>query len=121
MAELKNLMLTAGHDLDVAQQPIRIDVADGSERYVRINGQEQVLKAGDMYIADAQGVMSSIIYGPDRRTQITAKTRQAIFTVYAPEGIEREAVRRHLEDMRDNVMLITPEAEVTELEVYTAD
>ena len=121
MAELKNLMLTAGHDLDVAQQPIRIDVADGSERYVLINGQEQVLKAGDMYIADAQGVISSIIYGPDRRTQITAKTRQAIFTVYAPEGIEQEAVRRHLKDMRDNVMLVTPEAEVTELEVYTAD
>jgi len=121
MAELKNLLLTAGHDLDVVQMPVGVDVADGSERYVRLNGQEQVMKADDMMIADAQGIISSIIYGPDRRTQITPDTRQALFTVYAPAGIEKQAVRQHLQDIQANVELFAPEAEVMLLETYGAD
>jgi DNA/RNA-binding domain of Phe-tRNA-synthetase-like protein len=118
MAEVKNGLLTAGHDLEVVQAPLRLDVADGSERYTRINGQEQGLKTGDMFIADAQGVISSVIYGPDRRTQITPDTRQVIFTVYAPGGIKKQAVHQHLEDIRDNVLLVAPEATVEELHVY---
>ena len=85
-----------------------------------MNGKEQVLKTGDMFIADTEGILSSIIYGPDSRTQITPKTRQVLFTVYAPPGIERPIVQQHLEDMRDNVLLVSPEAEVKELEVYGA-
>ena len=120
MGELKNFLLTAVHDLDLVQSPVRIDVADGSESYVMLNGQSQVLKPGDMFIADTAGVLSSIIYGPDARTQVTAETRNVLFTVYAPEGIPSEAVRRHLEDMQDFVRLIAPEAETFELKIYEA-
>jgi DNA/RNA-binding domain of Phe-tRNA-synthetase-like protein len=118
MAELENLLLTAGHDLDLVQEPVSIGVAEGSERYIRLNGQEQTLKAGDMRIVDAQGILSSVIYGPDRRTQITSGTRQVLFTVYAPPGIGEEAVDQHLRDIRDNVLLVAPQAEVTALHVY---
>ena len=121
MAELKNFLLTAGHDLEIVQLPVKIDVATGSERYIRINGQEQQLKPDDMMIADVQGVLSSIIYGPDRRTQITSETRQALFTVYAPPGIQEQTVYEHLEDIRDNVLLISPKAEVELLKVYSAE
>lgn len=113
-AELKNLLLTAGHDLDIVKPPVTLDVAQGHERYVRINGQEQQLKAGDMFIADSRGVLSSVIYGPDRRTQILPGTRRVLFTVYAPPGIPAEAVRQHLRDMEGYVRLIAPQAE-TEL------
>jgi DNA/RNA-binding domain of Phe-tRNA-synthetase-like protein len=118
MAELKNLLLTAGHDLEAVQVPVRLDVARGTERYIRLNGQEQQLKAGDMMIADAQGVISSVIYGPDRRTQITSETRQVLFTVYAPSGIGEQAVHNHLQDIQANILLIAPEADVELLEVY---
>lgn len=121
MAELKNLLLTAGHDLEAIQTPVRLDVSDGSERYVRINGQEQVLKPGDMMIADAKGVISSVLYGPDQRTQITSDTQQVFFTVYAPAGIGEQAVRQHLHDIQANVTLVAPEAEAMLLEVYVAD
>lgn len=120
MAEVKNLMLTAGHDLEAVRMPIRIDVVDGSERFVKINGEEQVLKAGDMVIADAQGILSSVIYGPDQRTQIRPDTRQVLFTTYAPAGIEGQAVRQHLQDIQANVLLVAPEAETMSLEVYSA-
>lgn len=121
MAELKNLLLTAGHDSDVIQAPLRIDVAEGSESYIRINRQEQKLKSGDMMIADSKGVISSVLYGPDHRTQISSTTTRVIFTVYAPPGIGERVVYEHLKDIRSNVLIFAPEAEVESLKVYRAE
>ena len=120
-AELKNKLLTAGHDLDIVEPPVKLDVALGSETFTRINGQQQQLKAGDMYIADTQGVLSAVIYGPDRRTQIRPTTRRALFTVYAPPGIGAEAVRQHLQDIEAYARTIAPQAETELLQVYEAD
>ena len=119
-AELKNQLLTAGHDLDVVEPPVKLDVARGSEFYTRINGQEQQLKAGDMYIADTKGVLSAVIYGPDQRTQIRPATRRALFTVYAPPGIEAEAVWQHLRDIEAYARMIAPQAVTELLQVYEA-
>ncbi len=117
MAELEDQMLTAGHDLDVVQTPVRIEVAEGSEEFVRINGRSQTLKPHDMYIADQESILSSIIYGPDQRTQITADTTRVLFTVYAPVGVVETAVLHHLEDTRDFVRIVSPDAVVEMMEV----
>jgi DNA/RNA-binding domain of Phe-tRNA-synthetase-like protein len=121
IAELKNQFLTAGHDLDVVQPPVKVDVAQGDEQYVRINGQEQVLKSGDMFIADAEGILSSIIYGPDRRTQIRPETKRALFTVYGVPGITEQAMLQHLQDIEANARLVAPEAETELLKVFGTD
>ena len=121
MAELKNQLLTAGHDREALQPPVTIDVAEGSERYVRINGQEQQLKPGDMMIADSQGIISSVVYGPDQRSRITSETRRAFFTVYGPPGIANETVHEHLQDIKEYVLLVAPKAEVELLKVYCAE
>ena len=120
-AELKNCLLTAGHDLDVVEPPVKLDVALGSETFTRINGQEQQLKAGDMFIADTQGVLSAVIYGPDQRTRILPTTRRALFTVYAPPGVGTKAVRQHLQDIKAYARMIAPQAETELLRVYEAD
>ena len=120
VSELQNLLLTAGHDLDKVKGPVHIEVSNGSESYLRINNQEQQLKEGDMYIRDAEGILSSIIYGPDHRTQITEETRSVLFTVYAPPGIDEPSVLAHLRDTRDNVCLVAPQAQVILLETYRA-
>ena len=112
MAELKNQLLTAGHDMDVVRAPVGIDAATGEETYVRLNGQEQTLKENDMKISDAEGVISSIVYGPDRRTQIRSSTQRVLFTVYAPPGIEPSWVDAHLADIQANVLLLAPESEI---------
>jgi len=116
MAELKNLMLTAGHDWNAIEEPIRIDVATGTESYIRMNGEEQALKAGDMMIADETDIVSCIVYGPDRRTRIRPETERVVFTVYAPPGIAEKDVRLHLEDIRKNVTVIAPGATVDSIE-----
>jgi DNA/RNA-binding domain of Phe-tRNA-synthetase-like protein len=118
MAELKNMLLTAGHDLDAIHAPAKLDIAQGTEIYARLNGQEQQLKAGDMFIADARGVLSAVIYGPARYASITPATRRALFTVYAPPGIGKAAVTEHLRDIESYARLIAPGAETEFLEVY---
>jgi DNA/RNA-binding domain of Phe-tRNA-synthetase-like protein len=118
MAEVKNGLLTAGHDLDSLQLPVTLGVASGGERYTLLRGQEQALKAGDMFMADGAGVISSILYGPDQRTQIRPVTRNALFAVYAPAGIGPEAVQMHLQDIRDYVWLASPAAKVELLLAY---
>lgn len=117
-AELKNGLLTAGHDREAIAAPVTLDLATGQERYRLLNGQEQTLEAGDMMMADGQGVISSVLYGPDQRTRLTPHTRHVLFAVYAPPGIGEPAVARHLEDLRSAVLLIAPSAEVEALDVY---
>ncbi len=118
MAEMKNMLLTAGHDLDVLHLPLTLDVSNGTESYTLMRGNAQVLKADDMMISDGMGVVSSIVYGPDQRTQITDGTRNVVFTVYAPAGINEQAVTQHLHDIQKYVVIIAPQAQVELLKVY---
>ena len=47
-AELKNMLLTAVHDLDTIQFPITIGLASGEENYQLLNGSETFTKFVDM-------------------------------------------------------------------------
>lgn len=118
MAEMDQLLLTAGHDYDRLELPLTLDVARGDETYTLLRGEPQTAKPGDMFIRDGAGIVSSIIYGPDQRTQITTATRSAIFTIYAPDGIAPESVQQQLDEIRDNVLLIAPLAQVEISNVY---
>lgn len=118
MAEMKNMLLTAGHDLDTLHLPLTLDASEGVESYTLLRGNDQVLKADDMMISDQAGVISSIIYGPDQRTQISANTRNVVFTVYAPAGIDVQAVTQHLQDIQEYAMVIAPQAQVELLHVF---
>ena len=118
MAELKNLLLTAGHNFDAVDIPIKLDVASGGEKYTLLNGEEKELLPEDMMISDSRGIISSIIYGPDKRTQITPNTQNVLFTVYAPPGIEKSKVFLHLQDIQNYVHIIAPKSEVELQKVY---
>ena len=119
-AELRNRLLTAGHDLALIEGSVAIDVAQGGERYVGIGGRDLALQPGDMHIHDEAGILSSVLYGPDDRTRITPNTRRALFCVYAPAGIRPEAVESHLADIASNVRLVAPQASVIQQQVYAA-
>jgi DNA/RNA-binding domain of Phe-tRNA-synthetase-like protein len=118
MAELEFRLLTAGHDLASVALPATLDVARGSETYVTLRGEPATLKAGDMYIADGRGILSSILYGPDQRTPITAATRDAFFTVYAPPGIAPATFSAYLEALAASVRQVAPEAVIALSKIY---
>jgi DNA/RNA-binding domain of Phe-tRNA-synthetase-like protein len=120
MAELANLILTAGHDLDAMTPPLRADVTADGDRYILLNGAEAVLERGDMMMADGVGIVASVLRGPDQRTRITPETRHVLFAAYAPAGVGADAVRNHLDDIQANVRLVSPEAQTEELATLTA-
>ena len=118
MAEIENMLLTAGHDLDSLQLPVKLDVTKGDEVYTLMRGQPQQVKPGDMMISDGAGIISNIIYGPDQRTQIRPGTRNVIYTTYAPDGISGQAVTEHLQDIQEYVRLFAPDARKEMLQVF---
>jgi len=118
MAEMKNMLLTAGHDLDILQLHLTLDVTRGTESYETLQGEMKTVKAGDMMINDRLGIISNIIYGPDRRTQITSSTRDVVFTVYVPAGIDEQTISAHLQDVQESVRLIAPRSQTEMLEVF---
>jgi DNA/RNA-binding domain of Phe-tRNA-synthetase-like protein len=120
MAELKNRLLTAGHDLAACSLPFTVGAAAGTERFTTMRGEEKELKPGDMMISDAAGVISCIIHGPDQRTRITDLTRDAAYFVYAPAGVTEEQVRAHLADIREYVRIFSPEASADAPEIARA-
>jgi DNA/RNA-binding domain of Phe-tRNA-synthetase-like protein len=112
MAEVKNGLLTAGHDMAALAPPLVLDVAAAGEGYTGISGREQSTVAGDMLMRDREGIISSVVFGPDHRTRITAATASSLFVVYAPPGVGQDLVEKHLEDILANVRLFSPQATV---------
>lgn len=120
LAEMKGLLLTAVHDLEKIRGELVVDVATGSEHYTTMSGTDQTLKAGDMFIRDDEGILSSIIYGPDQRTMIREDSREILFTVYAPAGIRNEDLENHLQDLENNIRLFSPDARVEDRTIVAA-
>ena len=118
MAEVKNMALTAGHDLDTLQLPVWLDVTKGDEVYTLMRGQSQQVKPGDMIISDGTGIISNILYGPDERSRIQPGTRNVIYTTYAPAGINTQAITEHLQDIQEYVRLFAPQARTEMLQVF---
>lgn len=110
MAELKNMLLTAGHDFEKIKAPLSLRVSTGSESFTAMNGKDVTTIPGDFMIADQEAVISSILRGPDLRTAITKDTTRVIFIVYAPIGIEEQLVREHLRDIEAYVRIFSGES-----------
>lgn len=111
MAELNDRLLTAGHDLGALRGAVHVGVAAGDEVYTLLRGEQQQLKAGDLFMRDEAGVISSILYGPDARTRLTPNTTAALFAVYAPPGIGTERVREHLGRILEYARVVAPDAQ----------
>lgn len=81
-AEVKNMLLTAGHDYDKIKFPLTVDISSGNENYIGISKKEQKLHKNDIMLYDKTSIISSIISGPDFRTSITKDTKNAMFFIY---------------------------------------
>jgi len=109
-AEIETLILTAAHDLDRLVPPFSIDVAAGSEQFVQMGGALKTVKAGDILMADATGVVCTILYGQDHNSPVTPLTTRALYVAYAPPGVPAAAVSAHLDAVRHNILRFAPQA-----------
>ncbi len=119
VAELRTLVLTAGHDLDAVALPVVLGVGAGEERYPTPGGKEAVVKPGDMFARDGEGVLSAVVTGPSARARIGPATTAALFVAYAPPGVPGDLVAAHLDEIERLVRVVAPEAERVGREVVT--
>lgn len=112
--EIETMLLTAGHDLNQLAGSLSLGIANGSETYQSISGKLVTAVKNDLILYDAQSVFSSILRGPDSRSKITAKTRDAIFTVYAPPTIDTNLIDAHLSTLEKRVQATSSNA-ITEI------
>ncbi len=118
MAELKNMYLTAGHDLDLISGSLNTTITRDGEEYTNISGKEMKLKEEDIVTKDENGIISRVLYGPDRRTRITEKTRNYLFFAYFPYGEEDSKIKNHFEDILKYIKIFDNELERSEIEIY---
>lgn len=119
MAELKTMYLTAGHNLDLIKGGLNTKIANGSENYENISGKEMKLKPGDIVTEDEYGIISSVLYGPDRRTMITEKTRNYLFFAYFPYGEEDRKIKNHFECILNYVRIFDNGFERPDIKIYS--
>ncbi len=118
--ELSSGILTAMHDADIIGKSILADVAEGSEEVVLYNGKTARLDAGDMYMRDETGILTSVIRGPAAYGLVTPETTSVAVCVYAPDGVGVEAVQAHLERIAANMRLVSPSAKTGLLAIIVA-
>jgi len=118
MAELKNMYLTAGHDLDLIEGGLNTKITKGSEEYMNISGKEMKLKPEDIITEDEFGIISSVLFGPDRRTIITEKTRNYLFFAYFPYGEEDRKIKNHFEGILNYIGIFDNNFERSDIEIY---
>lgn len=99
MAELKNRILTSGHDLDTITDDLFFDVAAGGESYVKIDGETQQLKENDIILRDSKGILASVLYGPAQRATIASSTENVLYFAWSPYKLDRKKIRGHLSDI----------------------
>jgi DNA/RNA-binding domain of Phe-tRNA-synthetase-like protein len=118
MAELKNMYLTAGHDLDLIKGSLSTKITKGNEEYVNISGKEMKLKPEDIVSEDGFDIISSVLFGLDRRTMITEKTKNFLFFAYYPYGEENTKIRNHFEDIIKYIDIFDKGFDRSDVEIY---
>ena len=103
IAELKNRILTSGHDLVEIKGDLTFDISQGGEQYLKIDGRKQELKKNDIVLKDNEGILASILYGPARRTSISLKTKNALFFAWCPYSMDEEIIMSHLNEIFQNL------------------
>jgi hypothetical protein len=59
-------------------------------------------------ICDSRGVLSSVLHGPEQGSPIAARTRSAVYTIYAPAGIATSTLLHQLHDLEHYLRLFSP-------------
>lgn len=119
LAEVNNQLLTAGHDLNQIDGDITINIASGTENYRDISGKDRQLVENDLFLSDKRGILSSVLNGPDYRTRITDTTQNALYFVYGVDGVTKQQIRNHLENIRCYLAAAIPDIKIQTAEIYS--
>ena len=120
-AEMKTLLLTAGHDLDRLSGKIVMDIAGATEEMTQMNGKTKTLYPNDMVMRVDGKVVCSIIYGQDNHSFITSKTRRVLYVTYVPTNIPQKDIEDHLNMLEKHVQLFAKSASIESRKILKAE
>jgi len=109
-AELDGLLLTAAHDSNALRPPLVLDEADGRRPMPTLGGAEKTPPVGDLVMRDSEGIVASVLLGPDSRTSVSPSTSRSLFVVYAPFAISEAELAAGLDRVAATVRLACPGA-----------
>lgn len=112
MAELRQGLVAAGHDMKPLTPPLTMAASTAGERYIGFGDKEIVLPANDMTLRDAQGILSSVLYGPQGCSPIVSSTVDVLYTIYSPAGAPDEALEAQIQDLIAYLRLYAPRASI---------
>ena len=120
IAELRNLLLTAGHDLDALELPVRLGVG-AARRSPRPTGRSRPSNRATCS-SPTRAAASSRRSSPDRPISPASdrrRPRRSSTAMRRPASIPR-TVDAHLDEIERNVRLIAPDAEIVGREIGTS-
>lgn len=112
LSELLNQVLVAAHDLVYLDGDLFLDLAYGNEEYIKINGDKQIVKRDDIILKDSQGIVASVLHGPDFRTRVTKHTTSVAYVGYFVFDFSHDDIVKAMKCIADNVLLSNPDAKV---------
>jgi DNA/RNA-binding domain of Phe-tRNA-synthetase-like protein len=121
LAEMDDLVLTAGHDASKLHEPIVIDVSVDGDQMTLMRGTPKTIRAGDMVMRDSTGISCSIIYGQDNRSPISAGTTHVLYVSYAPPGVPLGSVKSTLANIEEHVREFAPSAVLEQSRLITTE
>lgn len=117
LTELCMSVLLSAHDLQKTEPPFNICQAGGGETYIAANGQQLTLKPKDIFMADGQGPVLSVIYGQDAKTRVTVDTTDACYVLAGVPGLSTEHCQKSLAYLMQALRIFCPEAKPSLMEV----
>lgn len=120
MAELKHGLVAAGHDMKPLASPFTMAASAAGERYIGFGDREIVLPANDMTLRDAQGILSSVLYGPQGGSPVVSSTVDVLYTIYSPAGAPGQILEAQLQSLIAYLRLYAPDAGISQ-SVYPGD
>lgn len=118
MAEVKNLILTAGFDLRKISGSLSLSLSDGETSYSGIGEQIKTPPKGDVVLKEDDTIIGSIIGGPDHQRQITKETDKVLFAIFGVPGITKDHIENHLIDIKEYVSIVSPDSTIEYMKVF---
>lgn len=119
LAEVKHGLLVAGHDLPALGGNYSLNLAKGGESFTMVTGQERILKADDIFMADGGRILSTVLEGQDYHTRLTDKSSGALYCVYGIGGVTSGQMEAFFQDLARYTLTAFPLAKVREGQVFT--
>jgi hypothetical protein len=86
ISEIRTGILMGVQDSAAMKGPLICDVAREGETFPGMRAEVRCQK-GEIVLRDSDGIIATLLQGPDRRTRITKSTRDVVFFIFSVPGI----------------------------------